>query len=257
MNVLPLERKRAVLSLLWEGYSIRSTSRLTGVQKSTIMRLLVDAGEHCQRLLDRELRNLPCRTIEADEIWTFVRVKQDHLIGIDSTNPQIGEQYLFVGLDRVSKLIAAHVVGKRDAETTTDFIEQLRVRIGRPRLQIFTDGFGEYLPALEGIFGRDAVIHYAQVIAPDKATRRLRIVRRLGKPDKALIGTSYVERCNGTIRQQVRRFTRKTLAFSEKQRNLQAACALFVAWYQPVAKVGDSGSTRSIEFRTLESHGDG
>ena len=61
-----------------------------------------------------------------------MRVKQDHLIGLDSTNPESGEQYLFVGLDPDSKLIAAHVVGKRDAETTTDFIEQLRVRIGRP-----------------------------------------------------------------------------------------------------------------------------
>lgn len=49
----------------------------------------------------------------------------------------------------------------------------------------------------------------------------------LGKPaDDARIGTSYVERHNGTIRQQIRRFTRKTLAFSKKLRNLRAAIAL-------------------------------
>lgn len=90
--------------------------------------------------------------------------------------------------------------------------------------------FPEYLPALEGVFGDDPESDYAQVIAPktipEAVEKGLRIVRQLGTPDEALIGTSYVERHDGTIRQQIRRFTRKTLAFSKKLRNLRVAVTL-------------------------------
>lgn len=241
MNVLKPARRRAVLSALLEGCSIRATSRLTGVHKKTVMRLLVEAGEHCQDLLDHELRNLPCRVIEADEIWTFVKAKQHHLIGLDSTNPEIGEQYLFVALHPRSKLVAAHVVGKRELETAVLFLQQLRARLGTPEFQLFTDGWTEYPPAIEVVLENRC--DHAQVIAPKRAPdaeapygtglqgKKLRIEKRLGLPNDRLIGTSHVERHNGTIRQQIRRFTRKTLAFSKKLRNLQAAAALYIAWY--------------------------
>ena len=88
-----------MLSALLEGCSIRATSRLTGVQKNTITRLMVDAGEYCETLIDRELRNLPCRVIEADEIWTFVRKKQGHLTPADALDSEAGDQYTFIGLD--------------------------------------------------------------------------------------------------------------------------------------------------------------
>ena len=81
----------AVLSALPEGCSIRATSRLTGVHKTTIMKLFVEVGEHCQSILDR-LCNLPCSTIEADEIWTYyVRKKQGHLEPKDLGDPEAGD----------------------------------------------------------------------------------------------------------------------------------------------------------------------
>ena len=234
MNILSTARRRAVLAALLEGCSIRATSRLTGVHKTTIMRLLVDAGEHCEVLLDQYLRNLPCSTIEADEIWTYVRKKQGHLTLAETCDPELGDQYTFIGLDPLSKLIVAHVVGRRNAETTTTFISQVRERIPG-RLQIFTDGYPEYLPALDGIYGPGAV-DYAQVIKPLPARAgekkgSLKITTPLGTPDRDLIGTSFVERQNGTMRQQMRRFTRRTLAFSKKLRNLRAAVAAYVAFY--------------------------
>ena len=171
--------------------------------------------------------------IEADEIWTIVQKKQLRLTSVEERDGERGDQYTFIGFDPSSKLIAAHVVGKRDAETTTTFIEQLRARIPH-RIQFFTDGFPEYQLAVEGIYGR--AIDYAQVIkpvkpAPGEEAGHLDIVHVLGHPDVDQIGTSYVERHNLTIRQQIRRFTRKTLGFSKWVRNLRAAVALYVAHY--------------------------
>ena len=226
MNVLRRDRRRDVLRLLLEGCSIRAVNRLTGVHKTTITNLLVAAGQHCQALLDAELCGLPCPIIQADEIWTFVRKKQARVTAAEQGS-EFGDQYLYIGLDPRSKLIAAHVVGKRDAETTTDFIEQLHHRIPG-RLQLFTDGFYEYVHAVDGLYGEDG-IHYAQVIKP--RGRGLEIIVWYGQPALPLIGTSYVERHNGTIRHQIRRFTRCTLAFSKRLRNLRAAATIYVAWY--------------------------
>ena len=265
MNVLKVDRRLAVLSALLEGCSIRSTTRLTGHHKKTVLRLLVESGEHCEALLERELRRLPCPIIEADEVWTFCRRKQERLIGLDSTNPEIGDQYLFVGFHPASRLVAAHAVGKRDAATTVEFLAQLRRRVATPKIQLFTDGFIEYPAAITQAF--DDYCNHAQVIAPERVPvggsyaptrgrprKKLRIVKRLGQPDDAAIGTSYVERNNGTIRQQLRRFTRKTLGFSKKLRNLRAAVALYVAWYDFVRPHGSlHGCTPAMALGLAET----
>ena len=224
MNVLSGSRRRLVLNLLLEGCSIRATERLTGTHRDTIMRLLVDTGAYCEGLLDNFLANLPCRVIEADEIWTFVQKKQNRLSVAELADRTMGDAYLFVGFDPFSKLIAAHVVGKRDAETTTGFLDQLRRRIPG-RIQLFTDGFQEYLAAVDGLYG--TAIDYAQVIKPVKAQPgetkgHVETIVWCGTPALETIGTSYVERNNGTIRQQLRRFTRKTVRFLEAA--TQSAC---------------------------------
>jgi len=79
MNQLKKEKQLAVISALVEGCSIRSTERMTGVHRDTIMRLLNRVGEGCQRLLDKNMRGFHSKHIEVDEIWTFVRKKEGHL----------------------------------------------------------------------------------------------------------------------------------------------------------------------------------
>ena len=258
MNILKPDRRRAVLHLLLEGCSVRATARLTGVHKTTILSHLVETGSHCQRLLDTHLRKLPCPVIEADEIWSYVRKKQGRLTPTELLDGESGDQYTFIGFDPYSKLIAAHVVGKRDAETTTTFIEQLRARIPH-RIQFFTDGYPEYLPALDGIYGR--AIDYAQVIkpvapGPGETKGHLDIRCQLGHPDEARIGTSYVERNNGTIRQQLRRFTRKTLGFSKCVRNLRAAVAIYVVWYNFCRTHGTLRMTPAMELGITDTFWD-
>src|SRR5438132_13993827 len=79
MNRLPIAKKVAVISALVEGCSVRSTSRLTGVAKGTILRLLADVGAACARYQDAAIRNVPARRVQIDEIWSFVGCKQRNL----------------------------------------------------------------------------------------------------------------------------------------------------------------------------------
>jgi len=79
MNRLSRDKRIAVLSALVEGCSIRCTVRMTGVSKNTVAKLLVDVGKVCADFQDRELRDLPCRDIQCDEIWSFVYVKDKNL----------------------------------------------------------------------------------------------------------------------------------------------------------------------------------
>jgi transposase-like protein len=72
MHKLDREARAKVIHLLCEGQSIRAITRLTGASKNTVIRLLVDAGRACGEYQDRALRNLPCKRIQVDEIWSFV-----------------------------------------------------------------------------------------------------------------------------------------------------------------------------------------
>jgi transposase len=88
MNVLKPEKKLAVIAALVEGNSIRAISRITGVHKTTLLRLLRQVGDNCARILDEQMRGLTCQKIEADEVWTFVRKKQRRLTAEEKLNPE-------------------------------------------------------------------------------------------------------------------------------------------------------------------------
>jgi IS1 family transposase len=242
MNALKPEKKLAVLSALVEGNSIRSTERMTGVHRDTIMRLLVQVGDRCQAILDERMHGFHCRLIQADEIWTFCRKKEQRLTEDEENNPELGDQYVFVALDPESKLIPTFLVGKRDTATAHRFTHALRARLnGNGRIQLTTDELRAYLTAVEEAFGAD--VDYAQLVkvygsepagdgryAPPRVTEVVS-TPITGNPDPGHICTSHVERQNLTIRMMCRRFTRLTNAFSKKLANLKAALALHFAFY--------------------------
>ena len=250
MNVTPKEKQIQILMALVEGNSIRSTERMTGVHRDTIMRLMVRVGEGCQAVLDNRLRGLKCKRLQLDEIWTFVGKKQGRLSMAERRNTDLGDQYIFVAIDADTKLVPAFTVGRRDGTTTLKFMVDLQARLkidpqaklnsnGHP--QITTDGFTPYIDAIDQLFGID--VHYAQLIkvyaaehagrgryAPPKVSEVLSKIIT-GNPDHRFISTSYVERQNLTMRMHIRRLTRLTNAFSKKLRNLKAAVALHFAHY--------------------------
>lgn len=233
---------RAIQCLL-EGCSIRSTERLTGLNRNTIMRLLVVAGDRAARVTDSLLRDLRPRYLQCDEIWTYIGKKQRRLRKGESD--ELGDQWVFVGMDPETKLVVSFQVGKRTARTTYALAEDLYRRMAYAhRTQVTTDGFTFYKDAIPDSFGTDADFaqliklfgDYGQFDSPDARYSPPRIVEviskiRTGNPDSDHICTSHVERQNLTIRMALRRFTRLTNAFSKKLAHLKAAVALHFAYY--------------------------
>lgn len=240
MNITPMEKQIQILNALVEGCSIRSTERMTGVHRDTIMRLLVKAGDQCQRAMEEYIQGFHSKRLQVDEIWTYVGKKQKQVKPHERHRNDIGDVYVFVALDADSKLIPSYTIGKRNRITATKFMLELKEKLnGNGRVQLTTDGYKAFLSAVERAFGAD--IDYAQLVkvfgpmstvgyVPPKLVETTPNVIA-GRPDKKHISTSYVERQNLTIRMAMRRFTRLTNAFSKKLENLKAAIALHFAHY--------------------------
>jgi IS1 family transposase len=242
MNRTPLARRTQIINALVEGNSIRSTERMTGTHRDTIMRLLVEAGAGCHAMMDEKMRDLPCRRIEVDEIWAYVGKKQAHMKPGEDRS-RLGDQWTFVALDPETKLVPTYRVGKRSRANAVAFMSDLSERLS-DRIQLSSDGLATYVDAVERAFGAD--VDYDQEIkfydptpvgpgrySPPEVTSLQRTVI-VGNPDQAFISTSLVERQNLTMRMSMRRFTRLTNAFSKKVENLQAAVALHFAHYNLV-----------------------
>src|SRR5271157_3938704 len=110
--IVPEDKGLLAIQLLIEGTSVRSVERITQLHRDTILRLLVLAGERCIALMDTKMRNLQCKRIQADEIWSFVG-KKDRNVKVDDSS-ELGNAWVFVALDAQTKLIPSYVVGKRD-----------------------------------------------------------------------------------------------------------------------------------------------
>jgi transposase-like protein/IS1 family transposase len=238
---IPQDKAVLALRLLLEGNSIRSTERITDLDRNTIMSLLVKAGDRCETLLMAKIVNLPVSDVQADEIWGFVQKKEGHKWDHEKDAAEIGDAYCFVGIERHSKLILAWHLGKRDQRATDAFIGKLRYATGDNRYQLTTDGFKPYISAVEmylrghvdfaqliKVYGvnRDGEQRYSPAEVLDSVP-----VEIMGRPVRSRICTSHIERQNLSIRMGMRRMTRLTNGFSKKWENLQAAYALWFAYY--------------------------
>ncbi len=265
MNILSRDKQIAVIGALAEGCSIRATERLTGEHRDTIMRLGVRVGEHCSVLHDRMVRNLVPHHVQIDELWSFVGKKQKSKTRKDGRD--VGNQYIFLALDPTSKGILSYKVGKRNANTTTEIIADLKDRVlSRPHIS--TDAFKPYREVIEDIFGDEC--QYGQIIKHYRAQPGNQSAHRYSPGDvvkvsrRRIIGhqphvcTSHVERVNLSVRMQSRRFTRLTNGFSKKLENHKAAVSLFVTHYNwcrehitlgctPAVAMGLTDHTWSIE----------
>jgi IS1 family transposase len=267
--------------MLVEGVSLRSVTRLTGVHRTSAMRLMLRAGDRCRRLLDRRMRGLNLTHLEVDEIWTFVLKKQGRLGIAEAGDDTIGDQYLFMALDQRTKLIPSFLVGKRTALNAQAFMEDLAGRIVRPgvcdpgpRPQISTDGFAGYPFAVDLAFANTVdfgviIKDYRESEQPGRygppemvAVQRRPVTKDL---NPALICTSHIERANLSVRTFLRRFTRLALGFSKKLENLGAAVALFLTHYNycrphgslpgtPAMRAGIAGHVWTLE-ELLETAG--
>jgi IS1 family transposase len=240
MNRLALEDRVRILSALVEGNSIRATSRMVGVSKDTVQKLLEDVGDACEAYHDENVRDLNVMLIQCDEIWTFCKSKESNIKPVKKRET-IGDMWTWVAVDAQRKLVITWTLGKRTPRFARRFIEDLAGRV-KTLVQISTDGFGMYKPQIQRYFakradygmdiktyGRD-LESYETRYSPPKVIER-RLVSAIGTPDERYISTSYVERQNLTMRMSMRRFTRLTNGFSKKMANLQRALALHYMHY--------------------------
>lgn len=250
-------RRAQVIRCLVEGNSINSTCRMTGVAKNTILQLLVEVGATCTAFLDSTMRNLKCERLQADEAWSFCYAKQKNVKPEHfEDGGYAGDVWAWVAIDADTKLIPTWLLGKRDAGSATEFIQDLATRLAT-RCQLTTDGLKVYINAVYDAFGENidySVLHKIYGREMPDASRYspaacIGCEKRpvIGNPDMEHVSTSYIERQNLTMRMSMRRFTRLTNGFSKKLENHSASVALYMMYYNFGRKHKTLGTTPAVK----------
>src|SRR5277367_3461926 len=228
MNRMNIEQRAQIVSLLVEGNGINVITRITGVAKNTVLKLLADLGEACEAYHDQHVRGLTSKRIQADEIWSFCYAKRRNVPAEYQGQFGFGDVWTWTAIDADSKLMVSWLVGRRETQDAYAFMKDVASRIDNP-IQLTTDGLHCYLTAVDAAFPH--AIDYAQIVkmygTPPDGERRYtpavclsaerRVIR--GNPDFDHINTSFVEKHNQTMRQNMRRYTRLTAGHSKKLDN--------------------------------------
>ena len=253
MNRLSTKKRTLILKLLVEGNSIRGTARITGVSKTTILRLLDIAGRVCAEYQDKAFWDLPCRRLQCDEIWDFIYAKQKNVPSALAPPRKAGDVWTWVVLCADTKLIPVWRVGSRKTKVARKLMEDLEPRL-LYRVQMTTDGHAPYLDAVEQAFGGD--IDYARIVKNygcGDSEDFISKYRVEGNPDPAHVSTSFVERHNLTMRMSMRRFIRSANGQSKTRRNHRRMVSLYLMYYNFCRIHQTIGVTPAMEAKVTDT----
>lgn len=248
MNKLSSTQRARILMSLIEGNSIASTCRMTGAAKMTVLSLIREVGEACQKFHDARVRHLGTTQVQCDEVWSFCYAKEKN-VPEELKGKGFGSIWTWTAIDATSKLMISWLASDRSQDAADALIADLKSRT-MMRLQVSSDGLSMYLDAIAKSF-REGECDYGEVIKvygssnpqpsmnPNSAASRYSPGRlkgiekhpRFGMPADKNISTSYMERWNLTLRMQNRRFTRLTNGFSKKFENHCHMLAITVVFY--------------------------
>jgi IS1 family transposase len=213
---------------------------MTGVHKTTILKLLAKLGPACQKFHDERVRGLTCKRVQCDEVWAFCYAKQKNVPAEKLGRFGYGDVWTWTAIDADSKLMISWLVGMRETGYAVRFMNDVADRLAN-RVQLTTDGLKCYLIAVDNAFGNN--IDFAQLVkvyGPDRTTATrysppmltaIEMKPKNGNPNPDYISTSYIERSNLTLRMGMRRATRLTNGFSKKVENHAHMTAIYWTFY--------------------------
>jgi hypothetical protein len=192
MNKLDVKKRAQILACLVEGNSIRATVRMTGAAKNTVVKLLADVGAACAAYQDKTLRNLPCKRLQCDEIWSLVYAKAKNVATAKAAPEGAGDAWTWTAIDADTKLVAAWRVGTRASGVAYDFMQAHDGRSeglsgsvrGRVRLK-------HRLRAARENYGSPATKGPERKYSPESFCGT-KVMKVAGDPDGQHISTSYV-----------------------------------------------------------------
>ena len=240
MNRLPIAKRAQILNLLVEGNSLRAASRIADVSINTVYKLLIDAGEACLAYQDQAFRNLPCKRLQLDEIWSFVYTKQRKVM-LAKAAPRplatFGPGLRSVPIPSSCRLGGLAIgVAQRQSSSSATFRTGSRTEFRSPAMGI-APIWKPLRPAsvptwiMPNSSSCTARFRIPPAATARRKSRETKTFCCTGNPDPQHISTSYVERQNLTMRMSMRRFTRLTNASAKRSRTTAHAMSLHYMHY--------------------------
>lgn len=261
---LTQEKFESIAISLAESVGVSSTSRIQKINKKTVLLALTKAGNHAKKVSRFFLKNMRCSECQLDEMWSFIGKKEKNLDSVEKLQGILGDAWIWIAFDAVTKIVLAYVIGKRTlAHAVSLLVEVKRVTGEMPEL-FSSDQLDHYANALLQVYGNMVIparrpgvgrplgprlvppknLNYVHVVKEYKENRVHKISHKIiyGDPEtisgilensivSKKINTSYVERNNGTIRHMDARCSRKTYRFSKIKPNHEHQLALSLAYY--------------------------
>jgi IS1 family transposase len=240
MNKLSVKEQATVIRGLVEGNSIASLVRMTGIAKTTILRLIVSFGQRCWDFHCDRVHGLNTQRVQMDEVWAFVGAKAQNTHPAKKLALAWGDAWTWTAIDADSKLMISWLVGDRSQRSAHAIMQDVAPRLNN-RVQLTTDGHNAYWSAAGLAFKNQ--VDYAQLVkifgteevrpgkySPPQCTG-IKKEPRIGDPDPVHISTSFAERSNLTVRMGIRRYTRLTNGHSKKIENHIAMTDIFMTCY--------------------------